>query len=112
MATTALSLCGYLMIDCSWTSVYLVTAELFPTVLRYVYLIYFLLLLLLLPPPFSFIYWEGIASRWILYPCPHSNVIVNNLALQFLFYQEYSSRNRIYDCSDWRNLSSICGFDG
>jgi len=34
VATTALSLCGYLMIDCSWTSVYLVTAELFPTVLR------------------------------------------------------------------------------
>ncbi|KAL9982535.1 hypothetical protein ACROYT_G004589 [Oculina patagonica] len=33
-ATTALSLFGYLMIDCTWTSVYLMTSELFPTVLR------------------------------------------------------------------------------
>ncbi|XP_078357827.1 organic cation transporter protein-like [Oculina patagonica] len=34
MATTALSVCGYLFIDCTWISVYLITSELFPTVLR------------------------------------------------------------------------------
>ncbi|KAL9982536.1 hypothetical protein ACROYT_G004590 [Oculina patagonica] len=34
VATTALSLFGYLVIDCTWTSVYLITSELFPTVLR------------------------------------------------------------------------------
>ncbi|KAJ7377064.1 hypothetical protein OS493_031022 [Desmophyllum pertusum] len=34
MATTALSVCGYNLIDCTWTSVYLITSELFPTVLR------------------------------------------------------------------------------
>ena len=36
VATTVLSLFGYLMIDCTWTSVYLMTSELFPTVLRWV----------------------------------------------------------------------------
>jgi len=34
MATTALSVTGYLFIDCTWISVYLITSELFPTVLR------------------------------------------------------------------------------
>ncbi|XP_078355442.1 solute carrier family 22 member 6-B-like [Oculina patagonica] len=34
VATTALSIFGFLMIDCTWTSVYLMTSELFPTVLR------------------------------------------------------------------------------
>lgn len=34
MATTALSVIGYLFIDCTWISVYLITSELFPTVLR------------------------------------------------------------------------------
>ncbi|KAJ7388476.1 hypothetical protein OS493_037386 [Desmophyllum pertusum] len=34
MATVALSLCGYIFIDCTWVSVYLITSELFPTVLR------------------------------------------------------------------------------
>jgi len=33
-ATTALSVTGYLFIDCTWISVYLITSELFPTVLR------------------------------------------------------------------------------
>ena len=34
LATTVLSLFGYLLIDCTWTSIYLMTSELFPTVLR------------------------------------------------------------------------------
>ncbi|KAJ7388480.1 hypothetical protein OS493_037390 [Desmophyllum pertusum] len=34
MATTVLSVCGYNLIDCTWTSVYLITSELYPTVLR------------------------------------------------------------------------------
>jgi len=34
LATTALSIFGFLLIDCTWTSVYLITSELFPTVLR------------------------------------------------------------------------------
>lgn len=34
VATTVLSLFGYLLIDCTWTSIYLMTSELFPTVLR------------------------------------------------------------------------------
>lgn len=34
LATTALSIFGYLLIDCTWTSVYLMTSEIFPTVLR------------------------------------------------------------------------------
>lgn len=34
MTTTALSVTGYLFIDCTWISVYLITSELFPTVLR------------------------------------------------------------------------------
>lgn len=33
-STTALSIIGYLLIDCAWISVYLITSELFPTVLR------------------------------------------------------------------------------
>ena len=36
LATTALSVTGYLLIDCTWISVYLITSELFPTVLRWV----------------------------------------------------------------------------
>ncbi|XP_031557354.1 organic cation transporter protein-like [Actinia tenebrosa] len=33
-ATTVLSLLGYILIDCNWTGVYIITPELFPTVLR------------------------------------------------------------------------------
>ena len=36
IATAALSIFGYVLIDCTWTSVYLMTAEIFPTVLRLV----------------------------------------------------------------------------
>ncbi|KAL9982534.1 hypothetical protein ACROYT_G004588 [Oculina patagonica] len=34
VATTALSIFGYLVLDLTWSSVYLITSELFPTVLR------------------------------------------------------------------------------
>lgn len=34
VATTVLSIFGYLLIDCTWTSTYLITSEIFPTVLR------------------------------------------------------------------------------
>jgi hypothetical protein len=38
MATTVLSLAGFVFIDGSWTGVYLITSELFPTVLRYIFI--------------------------------------------------------------------------
>lgn len=34
VATTALSIFGYLLIDCTWSSTYLMTSEIFPTILR------------------------------------------------------------------------------
>jgi len=33
-ATTAFVLLGFILIDCNWTGVYLMTAELFPTIIR------------------------------------------------------------------------------
>ncbi|KAK3753623.1 hypothetical protein QZH41_014730, partial [Actinostola sp. cb2023] len=36
LATTAMSLIGYITIDSNWIGIYVITSELFPTVLRYV----------------------------------------------------------------------------